>query len=213
MASETRQGFIYARCIAAEFTPRDAELRALHDAAYDKQAAPAMREYITGLIRGWMDYLHGEAVLFRSPYNHYLTATRKRAIKAKDQSITYNFLRSPSEQRARKLSRDEFASMSHRDRVKLVDRHPEILLCGDGIQDAVSKSGVMSPGFEIFMNLGFYLPDNNSRSARPEDYLAGIGMKGLLQIAHDLTDDSNVISLRSGVQKGEVCLACRQVDP
>ena len=47
----------------------------------------------------------------------------------------------------------------------------------------------------------------------PEDYVATLGLKRLLDVTNRLTEDTDIADLRTGQRKGEVCLLCKRIDP
>ena len=226
-APDIQQGrFSYSHKVAGLFLPRHPELEAMHRSYTNtSEVEPAIRGYVSQLLRGWARYLEDDEVVALETNilgsSDLPSANGKQARLIKDKAsrqvvgIRYNFLSDTTEPEAREISARDFMGMQIRERQQLVEQHPEILLIANPPYDGVFNKGVLPRAFiDVYgFGRGILAVRTPEGFLSPEAYTSALGFLHLLDHLRQLLDDTHIYSLGTGKRKGEVCLACRRVDP
>lgn len=215
-----QSGFHYSPRVRVPFLSRDSRLEALHRVyANAQEVEQATRHYLSELLRGWMGYLEDDefvaldinlrsidngkqAQLIGDPYSGPITAVR------------YNFVNDSQEAGTEEIKYDDFKGMNPRERQQLVEQHPEILMPSEWMAyDAVLNKGVLPQTFiRDHRGSGLIAVRAFEGFLQPEGYISDLDLQQLLHYMQKLSDDTHVYSI-DGKRKGEVCLACKRVDP
>lgn len=211
--------FAYSSGVVEQFRPRHRRLHRLYQAAANKTSDRALRSYVTGLMDGWMEYLNDDEAVLLSQVAPDIQDNGKRA-EMKDKrgiyTVRFNFVNNPRESGAQKIELHKLARMSYNEKVQFAEQHPEVLSClCDSYYDAICRRGVMAHGFALrSSNTRLFLPLSPLDAVIvPKEYVHDLDMRDLLDSITILTEDSDIISLDTGRNKGEICLKCQRVDP
>lgn len=216
--------FSYSEQVAGLFVPRHPKLERLHEAyANSQEVERTLIPYVSQLLRRWMAYLEdevitierGDAVSSELPKGKKSRLIFNKASSEEVVGIQYNFVTDPTEPEARHISSGNFRDMKARERQQIVEQHPEILT-NWSTYDAVYNEGLLPNAFIDgygFIGRGVLAIRTPEGFLQPEEYTSGLGFLRLLGVIEQLIDDADVYSLSTGKRKGEVCLACKRVDP